>query len=353
MKIDDFEIIKLSMAMKEPYEVAYETFDKADNLLIRISAGDLHGWGCAAPDPHVTGETIESVYQASRDILPSILSKRDPFRKALLMKHLRAATPGMFSLWAAVDMALWDLLGKQARLPVWKILGGFRESISTSVTIGICGIEDTLEKARDFRDQGFHLLKIKGGNDVALDIERLRALRSALGGELKIRFDANQGYSVEEALLFVNKIRELDIQLFEQPTVKSKPDLLGAVTKKTDVPVMADESLLSLRDAFYLVKKGLIDLMNIKLMKVGGITEAVQVDGLARAAGVEVMVGCMDEAALGISAGLHFALSRKNIRFADLDGNMGLIDDPTTNCISLAKGRLYPSPEPGFGWSGL
>ncbi len=353
MKIDDFEVVKVCLQMKDPYEVAYEKFDKAENLLIRISAGKLHGWGCIAPDPHVTGENIEDVYRKSLEILPEVLLKRDPFRKALIMKYLKAAAPGLFSLWAGVDTALWDLLGKQAHLPIWKILGGYRNYISTSVTIGICGIDETLERARDFELQGFHILKIKGGNDVSEDIARLQGLRSALGTDMKIRFDANQGYSVEEALFFVKNIKELDIQLFEQPTIKSKPDQLGAIINKTNIPIMADESLVSLLDAFSLVKKGLIDLMNIKLMKVGGITEAIQVDGLARAAGVEVMVGCMDEAALGISAGLHFALSRKNIRFADLDGHLGLIDDPSIECISLNRGKLYPSGSPGFGWAGM
>jgi L-alanine-DL-glutamate epimerase-like enolase superfamily enzyme len=353
MKIDDFEVFKISMEMKDPYEVAYNRFERAENLLIRISAGRMHGWGCVAPDPHVTGENIENLYIKAKEILPELLLKRDPFRKALIFKYLKHASPGMFSLWAGVDMSLWDLLGKRAQLPIWKILGGYRDRISTSVTIGICGIQDTLRKAVDLVDQGFHILKIKGGNNVSEDIERLQVVRATLEKDIKIRFDANQGYSVEEALFFVRKIKELNIQLFEQPTVKSKPDLLGVVTNKANIPIMADESLISLMDAFYLVRKGLIDLMNIKLMKVGGISEAIQVDGLARAAGVEVMVGCMDEAALGISAGLHFALSRRNIRFADLDGHLGLIDDPTNQCISIIKGKLFPSSLPGFGWSGL
>lgn len=353
MKIDDFEIIKISMKMRDPYEVAYNKFEKADNLLIRISAGNLHGWGCIAPDPHVTGENIDSIYIKSNEVLPEILLKKDPFRKALILKHLKIAFPGMFSLWAGVDMALWDLLGKKAQLPIWKILGGYRNSISTSVTIGICSVEETLERAIDLVNQEFHILKIKGGKNVDEDLERLQVVRAHLDKGIKIRFDANQGYSIEDALQFVKKIKDLDIQLFEQPTVKSKPDLLGQITNSANIPIMADESLISLMDAFYLVRKGLIDLMNIKLMKVGGITEAIQVDGLARAAGVEVMVGCMDEAALGISAGLHFALSRKNIRFADLDGHIGLIDDPTIKCLSIMKGKLYPSLSDGFGWAGM
>ena len=352
MTIDSIEIIPLVMTMSNPYTVAYEKFDKAENLLVHIEAGNLNGWGCAAPDPHVTGEYPEMLLEQGLSVLPS-LKKKDPFRKAVIMKHLKKETPGSYSLWAAVDMALWDLVAKKADLPLWKLLGGYRERIRTSVTIGICGRQETLQQAKELVNSGIEILKIKGGVNLEEDLERIKLLRQDLSPSVQIRFDANQGYSIEEALIFLKESRSLDIELFEQPTPKARPEQLGVVGKKTETPIMADESLLSLLDAFHLVKKGLIDLMNIKLMKAGGITEAIQIDAVARSAGVEVMVGCMDESALGISAGLHFALSRKNIRYADLDGHLGLRDDPARNAVILKKGYLYPSEGPGLGWNGL
>lgn len=352
MTINRVELQRISMPLEEPYEVAYDTFHSAENILVRIGAGSLEGWGCAAPDPHVTGETPDQILSEGRSILPGLLKKMDPFRRAYIMKHLKREAPGLYSLWAAVDMALWDLVGKKAGLPVWKILGGYRERIRTSVTVGICGVEDTLRLSREWVAKGFSILKIKGGHDLSLDIERLHAAREALGSSIRLRFDANQGYTSTEAIFFASRIGELNVELFEQPTPKGRPDLLGLVTRKSDTPVMADESLVSLIDAFHLVKGGLVDLMNIKLMKAGGITEAIQMDAVARAAGVEVMVGCMDESALGIAAGLHFALSRRNIRYADLDGHIGLKGDPTAGAVILKKGYLYPSSDPGFGWSG-
>ena len=308
--------------------------------------------GCAAPDPHVTGEYPDDLLNQGRAVLPSFKNK-DPFRKAFIMKTLKKETPGSFSLWAAVDMALWDLLGKKADLPLWKILGGYRERIRTSVTIGICDQDETLRQARELIASGISILKIKGGSDVLGDLERIRALRKEFSPSLQIRFDANQGYSVDEALLFLKESGDLDIELFEQPTPKARPEQLGVVGKKSETPIMADESLVSLLDAFHLVKRGLVDLMNIKLMKAGGITEAIQIDAVARSAGVEVMVGCMDESALGISAGLHFALSRRNIRYADLDGHLDLKNDPAAGSVILKKGYLYPSREAGLGWAGL
>ena len=349
MTIDSFDIFPVSMKMKTPYSVAYSTFDHADNLIVRIGTGRLNGWGCAAPDPHVTGEYPEMLLDKGKEILPSLL-KKDPFRKALIMKHIKKDAPGCFSLWAAVDMALWDLIGKKADLPLWKLLGGYRERIKTSVTIGICDIDETLKQAEELYNSGITIIKVKGGINPDEDIERIKAIRKDLPETLQIRFDANQGYTIEEALYFLENVKSFDIELFEQPTPKSRPEQLGVITRKTQTPVIADESMVSLMDAFHLVKKGLIDLLNIKLMKVGGLTEAIQVDAVARSAGVEVMIGCMDESELGIAAGLHFALSRKNIRFADLDGHLDLENDPAKGIISLKKGYLYPNHESGFGW---
>ncbi|QEN08682.1 dipeptide epimerase [Oceanispirochaeta crateris] len=352
MKIDSVEVYKLDMDLVEPYEVAYSRFEKAENILIRVSSGILDGWGCAAPDPHVTGEYADVIFKKAQEEIPFLMNK-DPFRRAVLVNDLKKRTPGLFSLWAALDMALWDLIGKKADLPVWKILGGYRKRIKTSITVGICGIEETMEKAQEFIDSGFSILKIKGGQDVQLDIERISFIRRKFDSRIQIRFDANQGYSIEETKEFMEKSAPLDIELLEQPTNKARPEDLGVVSKNSSMPIMADESLVSLLDAFHLVKRGLIDLMNIKIMKVGGLSEAIQIDAVARAAGVEVMVGCMDESAIGIAAGLHFALSRKNIRYADLDGHIGLISDPAKDCVILDKGWLYPSSLPGFGWKGL
>ncbi len=351
MKITSIESGPVTFKLSEPYTIAYQTVDVAENVFVRIETdGDLVGFGCAAPDLEVTGENADSVVAAIRDVAGPALRGSDPLRHAMLMERLRKPLERQPSARAAIDMALYDILGKQARLPLWKLLGGFRDRIRTSVTIGILSTEETVSQARRWVGDGFTCIKIKGGLDVEADIERVHQVRGAVGDKIELRFDANQGFSVEESLEFVKRTATAKLELLEQPTAKGEPALLGRVTAGVSIPVMADESLMDLRDAFRLARRNLVDMVNIKLMKVGGISEALQINSVARSAGLEVMVGCMDESALAIAAGLHFALARPNVAYADLDGHMALINDPARHAVSCRGGYLFPTGRPGIGF---
>lgn len=351
MKITSVQAWAVTMRLAEPYTIAYETVETATNVFVRIETNrDIVGYGCAAPDREITGETPDGVMAAVRDVIAPAFKGADPLRSALLLQRLWAPLAAQPSAMAAADIALYDLLGKAAGLPLWKILGGFRDRMRTSVTIGILPVDETVRRARAWVDDGFRCLKIKGGLDLEEDVKRVLEVRAAVGEGVELRFDANQGYTVEQSLAFVERVRPARLELIEQPTPKGEPDLLGRVASGVSIPVMADESLMTLRDAYRLARKNFADMVNVKLMKVGGISESIKINAVARAARLEVMVGCMDEAALGIAAGLHFALARPNVMYADLDGHLGLVGDPSDGAVVLKNGTLFPNDKPGLGF---
>ncbi|HQU60951.1 MAG TPA: dipeptide epimerase [Saprospiraceae bacterium] len=353
MKITRLECWAHAMPLTEPYTIAYETISHAVNVFLKVETDNgLAGWGCAAPDMAVTLETPEMVMTAFHDVIEPYLRGADPFHYARLLAELRKQLPYQPSALAMVDMMLFDLMAQKADEPLYKLLGGFRNCIATSITIGILPVAETVERAVGFARKGFKVIKLKGGNNVDEDVEKIARIREAVGNRLEIRFDANQGYTVAEAIAFIHRTEHYKVELLEQPTDKHNEELLKEVALNVSVPVMADESLMTLKDVFHLTSRGCIDMINIKLVKVGGIMEGLHINSVAKADNVEAMVGCMDESALGIAAGLHFALSRPNIAYADLDGHLDLLDDPFAGMVRLEEGVLYPSERAGLGVKG-
>lgn len=347
MRITHIDYERLDLELTEPYTIAYETIDRATNFILRISTDrGITGLGCAAPDMGVTSESAADVELAIRTIISPTLLGENPLRYARLLESLSGRLKS--SALAMVDLTLHDIIAKLADVPLYQLLGGYRDSIATSVTITILPMAETMAKAAAYVSQGFGIIKVKGGLDVALDLARLKAIREKYP-QLVLRFDGNQGYSLEEALRFVTAAQTLGIEILEQPTSVEDEELMGEVSLGGTLPVMADESLKTLKDAFRLTRHDFTDMINIKLQKVGGLTPGLHINSVARAAGNEVMVGCLDECGLGISAGLHFALSRPNVVYADLDGHLDFVEDPFGDLFTLEKGVLRPNGLAGLG----
>lgn len=351
MKITKVEARSITLPLGEPYTIAYETFEQTTNILLRIETDrGLCGYGCAAPAEDVTGETVEAAHEALQERAPRLLAGTDPLRIEPILKTCGPDWQPLPAALAAVDMALHDLLGKAAGLPLWKLLGGWRHRIHTSVTIGIVPMQETLEQARQWLKRGFFSLKLKGGIEVENDIRRVLELRTRLGDAIELRFDANQGYSREETLHFLESTRSARLQFIEQPVARRDLAGLGMVRQASPIPVMADESIQTPTDALRIAGNTLADLINIKLMKVGGLRRAGRISAIAGAAGIQAMVGCMDESALGILAGLQFALATANVEYADLDGHLDLVNDPCDGAVNIRDGYLVAPQLPGLGF---
>jgi L-alanine-DL-glutamate epimerase-like enolase superfamily enzyme len=349
MIIQKIEFFRIDMPLAVPYTIAYETVTKTSNIILKlITNKGIIGWGCASPDLEVTGESAEDVIK-NMAVIENLLLNQPPFQIAFFNDILKQTIPKASSTLAMVDMALFDLMARKAKLPLYQLLGGYRKSIITSITIGIEPLDKTLELTKKFLKQGFSCIKLKGGLNLEEDIEKVRLMREIYGSEFTLRFDANQGFKPKECIRFMKETKNENIEILEQPTTKKREKKLAKLTHKMSIPVMADESLKTLNDAFHLANDEISDMVNIKIMKVGGISTAQHINSVAKAAGMEVMVGCLDECALGISAGLHFALSRPNIEYADLDGHLDLLEDPFKNLFQLKNGTLYPSTYYGLG----
>lgn len=349
MKITKISYERLDLKLSEFYTIAYETIDRSTNFILKVETdGAIVGYGCSVPDKAVTGEHPADVEGAIEDIISPYLMGKDPFTYALILKELKTLLGKKSSSLTMVDSALHDLISKKADVPLYQFLGGYRKSIPTSITIGILPVEETLRQADEFVRRGFSIVKVKGGHSLLMDIEKMTRLHER-HPHLVLRFDGNQGYSVIDSVAFVKATAHIGIEIFEQPTKLEKEERLGRVTNQVNIPVMADESLKTLTDVFRLAQNERVDMVNIKLMKVGGILEGMHINSVAKAAGLESMIGCNDECALGISAGLHLALSRPNIHFADLDGHLDVVDDPFKGLFRLEKGVLYPTDAAGLG----
>ncbi|NLE04306.1 MAG: dipeptide epimerase [Crenarchaeota archaeon] len=350
MKITKARAIPIELELNEPFTIANETIETAHNVFICIETDEgIVGWGCATPDT-VTSETVDTVL-SNFEKTKNLILNCDPTcinRLNFIMENNFTGNP---SLKAGINMAAYDILGKKAEMPLYRILGGFRQKIETSVTIGINSTEFMTQKAKEIVKAGFKSLKIKCGIKLDDDVKNILAIKESVGSNVKLRLDANEGYSVEDALRVIEILDEkgVDIEILEQPTKASFLYSLKDVKTKCPVPIMADETALSLTDNVKLVKLEIADIINIKLMKIGGITNAMKANTIAEVADVPIMVGCMNESMAAMAAGVHFACAFKNIQYADLDSVLDFKKDVVKGGARYEEGYVIPSEDPGLG----
>lgn len=328
------------------FTIATGSSDVEENVIVKLASGDEFGVGAASPSK-VTRETLGSIEEFLR-LAPKKIVGTDETDLAKLHQRLDAIAPGNTAAKAAIDIAVYDLLSKRAGKPLYRFLGGSRKKMLTDMTLGIESKEITVQRAVKHYKAGFRALKIKVGLDIDEDIKRVGAVRDAVGPRVELRVDANQGYSVEQAVKFAGAMKTLDVAFIEQPVKAEDYAGLKQVRLRSPVPIMADECVKSSLDARKVAREGIADLINIKLMKSAGIHDAVLINKLAEATGIQTMVGCMGELQISIAAGLHFALSSENVKYADLDSHFNIVDDPSSG-LEFEDGYLIPSRSPGLG----
>lgn len=356
MKIIGIELKKVSIPLKKTFKTALRTVNSAEDIIIMVKTDDGRvGYGEAPPTAVITGDTTGSIVGAIKENIESALIGEEIDNLERIMYKLDKAVVRNTSARAAVDMAIYDLFGKLYNAPVYKLLGGYRDRIETDITISVNSPNEMMDDALSFIKQGFTALKMKVGTDSKEDIERVKAVRQAIGKDVKIRLDANQGWQPKEAIKIIRKIEDLglDIELIEQPVKAWDIDGLKFVTDNVETPIMADESLFSSYDAFKILSMRAADLINIKLMKCGGIYNALKIVAIAETCGVECMIGSMIESKLSVTAAAHLACAKKNIVRFDLDTALLLAEDPVIGGIKNEAPTLIVPNKPGLGIEGI
>ena len=352
MKITDIRIGEISVPLKTPFKTALRTVYRVEDIIVEIhtDTGNI-GYGEAPPTGVITGDTKGAIIGALKDhIIKSIIGMDlDNFED--ILKKLDKSVLHNNSAKAAVDIALYDLYGQLYNSPVYKLLGGHRKEILTDITISVNDPEEMSRDSLDAVKRGFKTLKIKVGKDPAMDIQRMKAIRQAVGYDVNLRIDANQGWKAKEAVKVLRKMEDegLNIEFVEQPVIAHDIDGLQYVTNNVSIPVLADESAFSPRDVLTILQNRAADLINIKLMKTGGIYHALKICSIAEVYDVECMVGCMLEAKVSVNAAVHLACAKSIITKIDLDGPVLCSEDPIDGGSIFEEDRITVSETPGFG----
>ncbi len=346
MEIELIEHAELTIPRKERFTIARGSSDVAETSWVFVHSGGLVGQGCGAPS-EVTHETPATMKEALRSLVKGLkgFEFHQPHEIAERMDKL---VPGNPSAKAAVDIAVHDLAAQVAGLPLYRYLGGTRDRMATDMTIGIMPTASAVEHAKRWTQEGFRALKVKVGKDPKLDLERLAAIRNAVGPSVELRIDGNEGFTWGQALSFARAARELNIAFFEQPVSASDFEGMRVLVESSPIPIMADEMVLTPEDAKKVRWSNAAKSVNLKLMKHGGIARAMEVDTICSSAGYPTMVGCMSEPQLSIAAGLHFALASPNVKWLDLDSHFNMASDPSSG-IEFKHGHLVAPAKPGLG----
>lgn len=352
MKITNVTYWAEQIPLSRPYTVAYKTQDSMEIIFVRLDGENGYfGVGAASPSKHVTGETHEATKGALAANLEEICLKQDIRFLPTILRKATNKLPDTPAAQAAIDIALHDLWAKSQQLPLVELLGRVHHTLPTSITIGIKDtIQESIEEAKEYLHRRFKIIKLKIGLSLEKDIETTYKIKEAVGNNMLIRVDANQGYTGADLLKYWEETRVLDVEFVEQPFKPKKVNEMLAMPKEIRDHCAGDESVQKPVDALkYANRPHPYGIYNIKLMKCGGIAAGRQIADIAHLGGIALMWGCMDESCVSISAALHAAFASPNTRFLDLDGSFDLARDPFKGGFVIEDGMMRLTDKAGLG----
>ncbi|MCQ2558515.1 MAG: dipeptide epimerase [Oscillospiraceae bacterium] len=347
MKITDIQFRKMTFTFNEPFKIAFAVIEGYDTLVLKIETDEgIAGYGEAAPLAYVTGDSLDTALTIGKEYREMLLGK-DPLAISQIHAIMDRAYTGNTSIKAAIDIACYDIAAKKMGVPLWKYLGGSDPTLVTDVTLSIDTPQKMAAKAREWVNAGFTEIKVKLGEDIKTDLARMKAIRAEVGPEITLRIDANQGWNAKDSIRIAAALEELDIDLIEQPVPDWNLEGLRQIRDASRIPIAADESCHSPMDALKLT--ACVDGMNIKLMKCGGIYNALKINAVAEAAGLFCMIGCMGESKIANAAGMHLAAATPNIQKIDLDVTFFAQGAQVSGGFESVGGKCRLSDKPGLG----
>lgn len=353
MKITDIRLGLLRVPLKTPFKTALRSVDAVEDIIVVIETDTGHvGYGEAPPTAVITGDTHGSIIEAISKVIKPRLLGMDLANLNQITRLVQTAMERNYSAKAAVEIAVYDLWAQLYEAPLYRMLGGGDPVLDTDLTISVDYIDKMVADSLSALDRGFETLKIKIGKDIGLDIERVKAIHAAVEGRALLRLDANQGWTPKEAVYAMNKLEDagVKLELLEQP-VKAR-DIAGLkyVTDRVLTPVMADESVFGPVEVIDLLHMRAADIINIKLMKCGGISNAIRIADVAASYGVECMIGCMLEGSISVAAAVHLGVAKRDvITKTDLDGPSLGAFDPVDGGVKFNDAEIRISDAPGLG----
>ena len=353
MKITDVRLGMVRVPLKTPFKTALRTVEAVEDVIVSIHTDTGHvGYGEAAATAVITGDTHGSIIEAIGKVIAPRIVGEDIANLNRIVRLVQTALERNTSAKAAVEIAVYDLWAQLYDAPLYRMLGGGEPVITTDITISVDHIDKMVADSLSAVDRGFESLKIKVGKDIGLDVERVKAIHAAVEGRALLRLDANQGWTAKQAVHAMHTLEDagVHLELLEQPVRAQDLAGLKYVTDRVHTPVMADESVFGPIEVIELIEQRAADIINIKLMKTGGISNAVRIADIAAVYGVECMIGCMIETSISVAAAVHLAIAKAGvITKVDLDGPSLCAFDPVDGGVTFNESEISASDAPGLG----